>query len=298
MSIEEKAKAYDEALAIAKQVINNNCSEVEKLCLECVLPELKESDDERIRKGLIQHLKELRNWKAGTMSPIKVPAHYDAWITYLEKQNDANKEYWRGYREGKQEILDKYAEIEKQKECLVDDSKTSASEDEKIRKSIIRLLQVGGYMSPEEKNNAFAYLEKQKDLFKDGVGHYFYDGNTTYFIDAPAMLKSLHPKKNISYGELPLVSIDHMEGLDTDFEKQVGAVIASAMNREHQFTSEYVKWTAQQLMESAKDKLCIKPRWKPSKEHFQGLRRAITKAEKGSYAWNSLTDLYEQLKKL
>ena len=116
MTIEEKAKAYDEALAIAKQVINNNCSEVEKLCLECVLPELKESEDERIRKGLVQHLKELRNWKVGTMSPIKVPAHYDAWITYLEKQNDANKEYWRGYREGKQEILDKYAEIEKQKE--------------------------------------------------------------------------------------------------------------------------------------------------------------------------------------
>ena len=45
-------------------------------------------DDEKIRKGLIQHLKELRNWKAGTMSPIKVPAHYDAWITYLEKQQE------------------------------------------------------------------------------------------------------------------------------------------------------------------------------------------------------------------
>ena len=43
-------------------------------------------DDEKIRKGLIQHLKELRNWKVGTLSPIKVPAHYDAWITYLEKQ--------------------------------------------------------------------------------------------------------------------------------------------------------------------------------------------------------------------
>lgn len=47
-------------------------------------------DDEKIRKGLIQHLKELRNWKAGTMSPIKVPAHYDAWITYLEKQQEQN----------------------------------------------------------------------------------------------------------------------------------------------------------------------------------------------------------------
>ena len=51
-------------------------------------------DDEKIRKGLIQHLKELRNWKAGTMSPIKVPAHYDAWITYLEKQKEQKPELY------------------------------------------------------------------------------------------------------------------------------------------------------------------------------------------------------------
>lgn len=37
------------------------------------------------------------------------------------------------------------------------------SEDERIRKSIIHILQVGGYMSPEEKGKAFAYLEKQKE---------------------------------------------------------------------------------------------------------------------------------------
>lgn len=32
----------------------------------------------------------------------------------LEKQDNSNEEYWRGYREGKQEVLDKYAELEKQ----------------------------------------------------------------------------------------------------------------------------------------------------------------------------------------
>ena len=37
------------------------------------------------------------------------------------------------------------------------------SEDERIRKSIIHILQVGGYMSPEEKDKVFAYLEKQKE---------------------------------------------------------------------------------------------------------------------------------------
>ena len=47
-------------------------------------------------------------------------ADIDKNIAWLEKQNsnvdNANKEYWRGYREGKQEILDKYAELEKQGE--------------------------------------------------------------------------------------------------------------------------------------------------------------------------------------
>ena len=37
------------------------------------------------------------------------------------------------------------------------------NEDEKIRKSIIRLLQVGGYMPDEEKKKAFSYLERQKE---------------------------------------------------------------------------------------------------------------------------------------
>ena len=37
------------------------------------------------------------------------------------------------------------------------------SEDERIRKCIIRLLQVGGYMPLEDKEKAFAWLEKQKE---------------------------------------------------------------------------------------------------------------------------------------
>lgn len=40
------------------------------------------------------------------------------------------------------------------------------SEDERIRKSIIHILQVGGYMPLEDKEKAFAYLEKLKDASK------------------------------------------------------------------------------------------------------------------------------------
>ena len=64
-------------------------------------------------------------------------------ISLLEKQgeqSDANKEYWRGYREGKQEVLDKYAEQEKQGE-----QKPAWSEDDEDALDIaIRIIQNGG----------------------------------------------------------------------------------------------------------------------------------------------------------
>ena len=44
----------------------------------------EESEEEILKKGLIHHLKELSEWRVGTMSPIKTPEHYDAWIKYLE----------------------------------------------------------------------------------------------------------------------------------------------------------------------------------------------------------------------
>lgn len=59
--------------------------------IHTLIPELAGSEDEMIRRGLIHHLKELREWQVGSMSPIKIKEHYDAWIAYLEKQQDASK---------------------------------------------------------------------------------------------------------------------------------------------------------------------------------------------------------------
>jgi len=75
--------------------------------IETLFPELKESEDERIRKALIDYFNDFTLPTFEGLEPKKI-------LAWLEKQGDANKEYWRGYREGKQEILDKYAELEKQ----------------------------------------------------------------------------------------------------------------------------------------------------------------------------------------
>lgn len=53
LSIEEKAKAYDEAIERAKKVLLDCTSEEQKV-VEYITPELKENEDEGIRKALIK----------------------------------------------------------------------------------------------------------------------------------------------------------------------------------------------------------------------------------------------------
>ena len=45
-------KAYKAVLQTATQWIKDGCSDKERICLECVFPELREIEDEMIRKKL------------------------------------------------------------------------------------------------------------------------------------------------------------------------------------------------------------------------------------------------------
>ena len=57
MTPEEKAKRYDEIFSMAKEWYNNpNSSSIGKSYLYAVFPELKENEDERIRKWLEEHI--------------------------------------------------------------------------------------------------------------------------------------------------------------------------------------------------------------------------------------------------
>lgn len=90
MTIEEKAKRYDEALEIAKK----NCVTAQDLCegsqigvecfkntLESIFPELKESRDERIRKNCIHFLELQKQHHAATFE-------IEECIAWLEKQGE------------------------------------------------------------------------------------------------------------------------------------------------------------------------------------------------------------------
>ena len=88
LSIEEKAKAYDESLAKAKELYSQHCAEWRDEDIEYIFPELKESEDEKIRKALIDGftvMKESKNC-GKTFSNHNIPV--SDIIAWLEKQGE------------------------------------------------------------------------------------------------------------------------------------------------------------------------------------------------------------------
>ena len=92
-TIEEKAKAYDIALDKIKRLLGtgSNCSREE---LEYVFPELVESQDEKIRKTLLNYLyyvhkddKERADWIAWLEKQAEQPKKHDVCDTCDEKDN-------------------------------------------------------------------------------------------------------------------------------------------------------------------------------------------------------------------
>lgn len=87
METEEKAKRYDETIKRAKGVIEQNpLMEYLKKGIEYIFPELKESEDEKIRKSIIENLK-------GNM--CRTDGDYDLLnkqITWLEKQGEQKQD--------------------------------------------------------------------------------------------------------------------------------------------------------------------------------------------------------------
>lgn len=88
LTIEEKAKAYDEAVtkSIEFYTLCKKCGAKGTVdFLEDIFPELKESEDERIRKEIIDSIKELRL--------IGTPSYREKAIAWLEKQGGQKSDW-------------------------------------------------------------------------------------------------------------------------------------------------------------------------------------------------------------
>ena len=100
MTIEEKAKAYDEALAKAREIHRNEDNKVGDM--EFIFPELAESAEsknEKIRKELITFV---NVWWQHIDKPKQ-----KRWIDWLKKHRyseyELENEYWKGYDDAKKE---------------------------------------------------------------------------------------------------------------------------------------------------------------------------------------------------
>lgn len=84
MTIEEKAKAYDKALKQGQQLKRANPYDTVSDMIDSIFPELKENEDEKIRKELIK--------KVQTYINGNIPCGYDAKkaLAWLEKQGEQN----------------------------------------------------------------------------------------------------------------------------------------------------------------------------------------------------------------
>ena len=83
MTPEEKAERYNEALEMAK-IVHKDEDRHLKATLERIFPELKESDDEKIRKGIISGMVAIKEQGKETFAAIRI----NDCIAWLEKQGE------------------------------------------------------------------------------------------------------------------------------------------------------------------------------------------------------------------
>ena len=88
LSIEEKAKRYDEALARAREIHSEIKAQCHNIMAE-VFPELKESEDEKIRKWLIGYFQQ---YKSDGIEKYANGLKVDNIIAWLEKQGEKSQE--------------------------------------------------------------------------------------------------------------------------------------------------------------------------------------------------------------
>lgn len=134
---EEKAKAYDEAIERAKKLYGKGITEE-------IFPELKESEDEKIRKEIISILRNAY-WTSNKN-------RFNELVAWFEKQRDKDKliqelgEYKVKYT---QEVLEKYV------------NSMSNKDDERLRKTAIAFLKDFAEQGYENAVECIDWLERQ-----------------------------------------------------------------------------------------------------------------------------------------
>lgn len=149
ISIEEKARLYDEAIERANKMLSDK--EIKYL-----FPELKEGD--RIRKEIITHFK-------AEQIRLKDSKRYNSWLTWLEKQSEHSHDDWI------QELEDKLANAtpkqlaEWKEKYFKEESAEWIEEDEKMLDDAIGAINAADYYTYDDKQEIGNWLKSLKDRY-------------------------------------------------------------------------------------------------------------------------------------
>ena len=267
MTTEQKAKAYDEALEKAKKWYDSNTNEGYRGIFEEILPELAESEDEKIRKELIGFLRNVPNSHYTTekmaawlekQKPVKWSQEDLICLGYLADFVDKNGDAFYGKNKANVvKWIRSFAELSSHKhinEVEQEPVEWSKEDEEKINK----LLQ---------------FVENVED----------FQGIPNHFTEYKNMLKSLRPQKQQCFiateEELAAAKKDAFNDALDKIEYHSGEP-----------TFEYGWYAALNYIRQKQ--------WKPSKEQLDALKRIKAAIAGEGVLYNPLNSLYEQLKAL
>ena len=293
LSIEEKAKAYDEALERAKKVFNCEANDREpgtSIC-EYIFPVLKESEDEKIRKFLIKWIQD--NYYHGT---TEIPTK--TLIAWLEKQKtidvldkeekefadnvdsyrkDMDEFYKKGYNAGRE--AEKQYWLEKQGEEKVQVKSLWHEYNHPIDKDRLFLL-----ISKNKRASIMSWNgESLKSVTFGGGGGIILEGDKFAYIDE-------------------LQEIQNPAEWSEEDERMYKAIsVALSLNEAKGYLKSW--YTTQEEADNWLKSLKEGYTWKPSEEQISALWDKISNdnlpnSEKEISQQVALTELYEQLKKL
>ena len=310
MKTEQKAKAYDEALEQAQKELaacgSINCDAARQIFR--LFPQLRESEDERIRKRLVGVVKYFR-------SRGKDQQICEECLAYLEKQKDLDKmivvspEAWDkaindAYENGKKEC-EKQKERKPNIELIQQSWYMEGYHDREFGKEPKWVIKTGDGGPKHEKNPRYGqYLEpkpaewseEDERMWKSALWHIKNScgnggknsGEFEVYQWFENRLKSLRPQSKVEWSE------DDKDYYDTIIRKlEVIGDDSGLSNNQIKFLCEHCP------------SLRTQPHWKPSKEQINYLGAAVIEAQRrhnesvnGFSRYRVLKELYEQLLKL
>lgn len=272
-------KSYEDALVSIREVYNQ-ADAVTKATLEAKFPELAESEDERIRKNLIE------------------------WVREFKKLNPTNPEH-------NAECSEAISYLEKQKEQPAD------AKSERVIKAARRVLNnwLDGTDCPDVSGD-FAELEyaireydgeeKQKEQkpvewseederIANEILDHFNTGNAEWFNWFNARFKSLRPQSKADLDSI--AKREYARGKQEGYWEGVKAERESCKTFHYESPNWPPKMPDLPTETTTNEGVSSnKPHWKPSWEQMEALKYALGKG--GAFNKEALESLREQLEKL